>query len=187
MTWLRFSSTNTPSSFVIPSEVWHRTTEPDSNSVHRLFIMTTNQEAATAAQGESANQDQTTSWTPFHRFHRGRSKGGEERSCACKFQKHLSKIIVKNALKNSSIYVCIPNPVKYFHSCPSIGDYLGCLGRPKRLVWCLFCNTMNLICPLAVECCFLSSGLFGSRLVANSASIHTIGVQYRSIFRKWKK
>ena len=122
-----------------------------------------------------------------YRFHRGRSKGGEERSCACKFQKHLSKIIVKNALKNSIIYVCIPNPVKYFHSCSSIGDYLGCLGRPKRLVWRLFCNTMNLICPLAVECCFLSSGLFGSRLMANSASIHTIGVQYRSIFRKWKK
>ncbi|OQU84958.1 hypothetical protein SORBI_3004G149150 [Sorghum bicolor] len=37
---------------------------------------------------------------------------------ACKFQKHLSKIIVKKCTKNSSIYVCIPNPVEYFHSCP---------------------------------------------------------------------
>jgi hypothetical protein len=68
----------------------------------------------------------------------------------------------------------------------SIGDYLGCLGRLKRLVWCLFCNT-ELICPLAVECCFLSSGLFGPILMANSAFIHKICVQYRSIFRKWKK
>jgi len=44
---------------------------------------------------------------------------------ACKFQKHLSKIIVKKHTKNRSKHACTPNQVEYFHSCLSIGDHWG--------------------------------------------------------------
>jgi hypothetical protein len=94
--------------------------------------VTTNQEAATAAQGESEPR-------PKHLLNtlppvsQGQKRGRRREELCLQIPGIFEQNHCKNALKNSSIYVCIPKPVKYFHFYPSIGDYLfGLFGKTEE-------------------------------------------------------